>query len=48
VPGGTVDRVETDADGGAYEAHVTKEDGSHVTVTMDQSFTVTKVEEGGR
>ncbi|MGN6330536.1 MAG: hypothetical protein ACTHOD_02660, partial [Motilibacteraceae bacterium] len=31
VPGATVDRVETDADGAAYEAHLTKADGSHVT-----------------
>ena len=46
VPGGTIDRVETDAEGAVYEAHVTKPDGSHVTVKMDQSFTVTSTEDG--
>src|SRR5665811_1124594 len=29
VPGGTVCRVETDADGATYEAHMTKADGTH-------------------
>ena len=39
VPGGTVVRVETDADGVAtYEAHMTKADGSPVTVYVDSSF----------
>jgi hypothetical protein len=39
VPGGTVVRVETDADGVAtYEAHMTKADGSPVTVYVDGSF----------
>ena len=39
VPGGTVVRVETDADGNAtYEAHMTKADGSPVTVYVDSSF----------
>jgi hypothetical protein len=46
VPGGTVYRVETDADGDAYEAHMTKSDGSLVTVKFDQDFTVTGVEDG--
>ena len=46
VPGGTVDRVETDADGAAYEAHMTKSDGTRVTVKFDSSFTVTGVEDG--
>jgi hypothetical protein len=49
VPGGTVDRAETDADGSPYEAHVTKADGSRVTVKVDKDFKVTSVEEhGGR
>ena len=39
---GTVDRVETD-DGGVYEAHITKSDGTHVEVKVDKSFTVTAV-----
>ncbi len=46
VPGGTVYRVETDADGAAYEAHMTKPDGSLVTVKLDKSFAVTAVRSG--
>ena len=46
VPGGTVDRVETDAEGATYEAHITKSDGSHVTVKMDASFKVTETIDG--
>jgi uncharacterized membrane protein YkoI len=42
VPGGTIERVETDADtGSAYEAHVRKADGSDVIVYVDASFHVT-------
>jgi uncharacterized membrane protein YkoI len=42
VPGGTIERVETDADtGSAYEAHVRKADGSEVIVYVDASFNVT-------
>jgi hypothetical protein len=44
VPGATVDRVETDAEGAVYEAHMTKADGSHVTVKLDASFGVTTIE----
>ena len=47
VPGGTIERVENDAEGAAYEAHVVKADGTHVTVKLDSSFKVTTVEEGG-
>src|SRR3954471_10203402 len=46
VPGGTVIRVETDAGDGVYEAHMKKADGSLVTVKLDKSFAVTKVESG--
>jgi hypothetical protein len=46
VEGGTVDRVETDAEGAAYEAHVTSADGERMTVKLDESFDVTSVEEG--
>jgi uncharacterized membrane protein YkoI len=46
VPGGTVYRVETDAGDGAYEAHMTKSDGSEVTVKLDKDFNVTRVEGG--
>jgi len=38
VPGGTIQRVENDAEGSAYEAHMTKADGSPVTVYVDSSF----------
>jgi hypothetical protein len=39
VAGGTVIRVETDADGvAAYEAHMTRADGSPVTVYVDKDF----------
>lgn len=54
VPDATVDRVETDAEGSPYEAHMTRSDGTHVTVKVDESFSVTTVEtdqgpaQGGR
>ena len=42
VPGGTIERVETDADTGSpYEAHVKKSDGSEVIVYVDANFNVT-------
>ena len=47
VPGATVDRVETDAEGSPYEAHMTKSDGSHVTVKVDSNFKVTNIENDG-
>ena len=40
VPGGTIDRVETDNDG-VHEAHVTTADGTEVVVQMDAGFKVT-------
>jgi hypothetical protein len=46
VPDGTIDRVENDAEGAVYEAHMTKADGSHVTVKVDGSFNVTGIETG--
>ena len=45
VPGGTIIRVETDADGhAAYEAHMVKSDGTPVTVYVDTGFNVVSVE----
>ena len=45
VSGGTIVRVETDADGNAkYEAHMTKADGTPVTVYVDANFDVVSVE----
>ena len=48
VPGGTIQRVETDAEGSPYEAHMTKADGTRVTVKVDSSFKVTGTETGPR
>ena len=46
VAGGAVYRIETDAGDGVYEAHMTKADGSLVTVKFDKNLKVTKVESG--
>jgi hypothetical protein len=46
VPGGTVVRIETDSGDATYEAHMTKADGSLVTVKFDKSLAVTSVEDG--
>lgn len=46
VPGGTVYRIESDAGDGAYEAHMTKADGTRVTVKFDEKLAVIKVESG--
>ena len=46
VAGGTILRVETDAEGSPYEAHMTKADGSEVTVKVDADFNVTTTEAG--
>jgi hypothetical protein len=44
VPGGTVERVETDVDHGSpYEAHVRKADGTELEVLVDKDFKVTAV-----
>ena len=46
-PDATIDRVETDADGAAYEAHITQADGTRATVKLDESFAITGTETGG-
>ena len=47
VPGGTIVRVETDADGNAaYEAHMVKADGTPVTVYVNKQFQVVGVQTG--
>ncbi|MEA2134762.1 MAG: hypothetical protein QOC68_2671 [Solirubrobacteraceae bacterium] len=44
VPGGTIERVETDVDHGSpYEAHVTKSDGTQLEVLVNNAFQVTAV-----
>jgi uncharacterized membrane protein YkoI len=48
VDGGTIIRVETDAqNGSAYEAHVRKADGTEVEVLVNDAFEVTEVKEMG-
>jgi hypothetical protein len=45
LPGGTIVRVETDADGNAaYEAHMTQADGTRATVYVNEQFEVVSVE----
>ncbi|HEX6583599.1 MAG TPA: hypothetical protein VF056_08330 [Thermoleophilaceae bacterium] len=44
VDGGTIERVETDADHGSpYEAHVRRSDGTELEVLVNKSFEVTAV-----
>lgn len=49
--GGTAELATTENDStnsaAAYEVHVTRADGSHVTVILDKSFAVLSVETGG-
>jgi hypothetical protein len=45
VPNGTIVRAETDADGNAaYEVHMTKADGTPVTVYVDKQFQLVSVD----
>jgi hypothetical protein len=50
LPGATVDRMSTEdaaeSSGAAYEAQVTKKDGTHVKVLLDKSFKVLSVTAG--
>jgi uncharacterized membrane protein YkoI len=46
-PDATIDRLETDADGATYEAHITLADGSQATVKLDAEFAITGTETGG-
>lgn len=46
VGGGTVERVETDADHGSpYEAHIRRSDGTELEVLVNKDFSVTAVNE---
>lgn len=45
-PDATIERAETDAEGAAYEAHIVQADGTHATVKLDESFTITETETG--
>ncbi len=45
VPGATIDRIEKDSDGVAtYEVHMTKTDGTRVTVNFDANNAITSVD----
>jgi hypothetical protein len=46
VPNATVVRAETDAQGGTYEVHLKKADGTYVSVKENASFVVTSTESG--
>jgi uncharacterized membrane protein YkoI len=49
VPGGTLERVETDVDHGSpYEAHIRKNDGTELEVLVNKDFQVTAVNTMGR
>jgi hypothetical protein len=46
VDGGTIERVETDADHGSpYEAHVRRSDGTELEILVNKDFEVTAVNE---
>jgi hypothetical protein len=45
-PGATIERMETDAEGATYEAHVKLADDSDATVKLDANFAVTGTVEG--
>jgi hypothetical protein len=45
LPGATIVRVETDADGNAlYEAHMIEADGTPATVYVDKDFAIVSIE----
>lgn len=46
VPGATIFRAETDAGDAEYEVHVTKADGTDVTVKLDANFKLIEVQDG--
>jgi hypothetical protein len=48
APGSTVVRAETDADGDAFEVHITNADGTRSTVKLNADFSVKTVEAGGQ
>lgn len=45
-PGATIQRLENDAEGATYEAHISKADGTKATVKLDAAFAVTATESG--
>jgi hypothetical protein len=45
-PDATIERTETDS-AGVYESHIVTTDGEHLTVQVDEDFSVTGTETGG-
>ena len=45
-PGATIERLETDSDGGVYEAHIKTKAGDEVIVQVGKAFTVTGTQSG--
>ncbi len=45
-PGATIERMENDAEGATYEAHIVQADGTDSTVKLDASFAITGTESG--
>jgi hypothetical protein len=45
-PDATIERMETDAEGAAFEAHIVQADGTDATVKFDASYTITGTETG--
>ena len=45
-PDAEIQRVENDAEGAAYEAHIIQSDGTRATLKLDKSFTITSTETG--
>ena len=45
-PDAEIQRVENDAEGAAYEAHIIQSDGTRATVKLDKSFSITSTETG--
>lgn len=45
-PNATILRLETDAEGAKYEAHMKTSDGKMITLKFDENFKVTSTEDG--
>lgn len=45
-PDAEIQRVDNDAEGAAYEAHIIQSDGTRATVKLDKSFTITGTQTG--
>jgi hypothetical protein len=45
-PDASIQRLETDAEGAAYEAHIVQADGTPATVKLDEDFNILGLEDG--